>query len=213
MTVAGDLAVQGFSIRGGISEEDLMHTCIRLGTPIAEPRDGVLIKPLRPVDKHSAPLNTLSSRYGTGPFPLHTEAAYWREPPGVLLLYCVNPGEIEQTTLLVDTHGMATTSRAELQTDPWIVAAGRRPFLSSVVTVASDHRILFRFDKDCMRPAVPNSSASSIMKTVIDFANPYAHRWRAGDLLIIDNWRMLHGRSGADGIADGRLLLKILVRR
>ena len=204
------LAQGGFALIGGRRETEILDFARALGTPAAEPRDGVVVKPLRPVVNAAAPENTLSSRYGEGSFPLHTEGAYWRVPPRFLLLFCVDPGECEQVTLLLDGDPLRRDQEnCSLATSPWLVSAGLRSFLSTVV--GSDLRV--RFDRDCMRPTTAlGLLAESKIRGFISSMEPYRHRWRTGDLLIIDNWRTLHGRGGSRQGADTRrLLLKVMV--
>lgn len=214
MSLRSELIANGFVLRHGSREADILRIAAMFGTPVAEPRDGVVVKPLRPVEMGAAPQNTLSSRYGTGCFPLHTEAAYWREPPDFLIFYCVGHGSGRQDTLLLDGDPLARGPGSEaLRTDPWIISAGMRPFLCTVLRQGPTDRLSIRFDRDCMRPATMTSVAKSIVESFVESAKPYSHRWQSGDLLILDNSRMLHGRGAATGVAEGRTLLKVMVKR
>jgi len=213
MSLYSNLTSEGFALRREFSQSDLLNAALTLGTPVAEPRDGVIVKPLRAVAGQAAPTNTLSSRYGAGAFPLHTEAAYWRQPPRFLLLYCVSPGTGEHDTLIQDGDALLHVPEAAvLKADPWMVSAGINPFLCTVLSELDRDRPLIRFDRDCMQPAIRVSSSESVVHSFLGCATPYSHRWQAGDLLIFDNWRILHGRGAAARVDHGRLLLKVMVK-
>src|SRR6266851_134174 len=134
MSLRSDVAANGFGALRDLEEPDIIGIASTFGTLVAEPRDGILVKSLRPVDRRNAPMNTLSSRYGTGPFPLHTEAAYWPEPPHFLMLYCVSAFSGRQDTVMLDGYPLNSVSGAiALRSEPWIVAARRRSFLCTVI--------------------------------------------------------------------------------
>jgi alpha-ketoglutarate-dependent taurine dioxygenase len=41
-------------------------------------------------------------------------------------------------------------------------------------------------------------------------ASPEMHQWQRGNILIIDNWRVLHGRGPSEA-GTGRRLARILI--
>jgi alpha-ketoglutarate-dependent taurine dioxygenase len=55
-------------------------------------------------------------------------------------------------------------------------------------------------------------AAGDLMEAAIERASVVALRWEAGDVAVIDNWRMLHGRA-AGGVRDVgvRTLERVLV--
>lgn len=207
------LSASGFQILRGCQEKDLLGMAATCGVPVAEPRDGILVKPLRPVSASTAPRNTLSARYGQGRFPLHTEAAYWREPPRFVLLFCVDPGDGRQATVLLDADPLVRSQAGHvLNTSPWLVSSGVHPFLSSVVSGVYGRRML-RFDRECMRPLTsPGYAFEAQIEKFIEISVLHHHQWQAGDLLVLDNWRMLHGRGPAAAPSSSRLLLKVMAR-
>ncbi len=60
------------------------------------------IRTIRPQPMNEAKANTLSSRYGMGSFPFHTDVAHWSEPAHFVLLYCEHPGSGARPTHLQD---------------------------------------------------------------------------------------------------------------
>lgn len=206
------ISATGFAVLPSMGAGTLVTVGATLGTPVAEPRDGVLVKPLRPVAAIDAPRNTLSERYGAGAFPLHTEAAYWRCPPRFLLLHCVDPGaDSPQGTIIMDGAPLASGPHAKtLRMEPWVVSAAQSSFLSTIVDTRSRSPVL-RFDRECMRPARLTSPSPAIVEAYIASAPRFVHKWRAGDLLVIDNHRILHGRTAAEESPSTRLLLKMMI--
>ena len=132
---------------------DVLDFASALGRPQPDPRDGVLVKDIRPQPKHTANTNTLSSRYGMGAFPVHTEAAYLHKPPRFLLLYCVQPGRGGRTTILLDGAAISSRLPQVRRSGTWVVKAGRRPFLCDVLWRRAQNRVGIRYDSECLFPA------------------------------------------------------------
>ncbi|WP_420803849.1 TauD/TfdA family dioxygenase [Rhodovulum sulfidophilum] len=68
-----------------------------------------------------------------------------------------------------------------------------------------------RYDPGCLEPLGERGrEALQLVADRITRAHSYALHWRQRDILIIDNWRVLHGRSrSAHG--SGRSLARILI--
>ena len=49
MNIRATLSTRGFALQRQFAESMLLDAASTLGTPVAEPRDGILVKPLRPV--------------------------------------------------------------------------------------------------------------------------------------------------------------------
>ncbi len=65
-----------------------------------------------------------------------------------------------------------------------------------------------------MTPADPSFvDAASILHQALEQAVEVRLDWRANEVIVIDNWRMLHAREdGDDRDVDSRQLQRILVR-
>jgi hypothetical protein len=92
----------------------------------------------------------------------------------------------------------------------FLIKNGRRSFYS---TIAGD-RPYIRFDEGCMvaidRAGKDISNAITASQAR---AEPSEFHWGAGDILAIDNWRVLHGRGRADTHASvDRLILRINIQ-
>jgi alpha-ketoglutarate-dependent taurine dioxygenase len=208
-----DLALDGFAIQDDIDRESLLGLANHFGTPVPDWRVPDLIRDLRPVGTLSAPRHSLAGRYGLGPFPFHTETAYWRRPARFLMLYCVNPGSGDRGTFLCDSReAFLPEELGRMTKDLWVVSRIRKPFLATTAenTIAGT---LFRYDAECMRPAHPRPSdmQEKISSRLAD-ARHVPVEWTQRRLLVVDNHRMLHGRGPSLSADVDRHLLRILVQ-
>jgi alpha-ketoglutarate-dependent taurine dioxygenase len=208
------LQTNGISIVRGIvaTDADLLHIAGWLGAPKAEVRDAVFVKSISPTPSREAPRNTLSEMYGLGQFPLHTDAAYWEAPPRFILFYCIHPGSGQRPTVLVDTRQwrLARPERRALQNEVWVIHRTHKPFLCTH-SIADGHGG-FRVDYECMRPAVRDcTSASKVVASAIAITPKTHVEWQPGDLVVIDNRRMLHGRGKANASDQDRVLKRVLI--
>jgi alpha-ketoglutarate-dependent taurine dioxygenase len=207
-----DLDTQGFVVVQDCPGEQLVAFAQRLGRPSPDTRNPNLVRDLFPRGGSESPSNTLSSRYGTGEFPFHTETAYWGVPARYVLLHCVAPGSGDRPTLILDPLGaMSADDRAILARELWVVRYTRRPFLTTVLD-QSARRALFRYDPACMRPADERGQSSAILARVLREPRAVSIRWRPAMLLLFDNHRLLHGRGAANVGDPDRHLRRVLVK-
>ena len=157
------------------------------------------VQVLTPRHADHAPPNTYIGNFGIQTFPLHTDLAHWFLPPRYFALRCVI-GARHVSTSLVDVKGLiSAVGRLNLLR---ALVRPRRPLnrnrpLLRLLSRREDGIDLFRWDSLFIVPATNKSQG--ICETVADaltsiepievlLQNP-------GDTLILDNWRMLHGRS------------------
>ena len=170
------------------------------------------IQSLSPLPRSTAKPQSLSGRYGLDNFPLHCDTSHWSIPCRFVVLACVNPGEHSAQTALLQMSAVAMSSleRALAHSSVFLIRNGRRSFYS---TVFSSTRTFARMDPGCMIPL--NSDGRHVM-ALFDYQRNLQRvstvAWHPGDIVVIDNWRCLHGRVGAVGAADTRLLLRMLIR-
>lgn len=148
--------------------------------------------------------NSYSGLYGLGAFPLHTDCAHWLEPPRYILLRCV-VGSPDVSTVLVDSRPI--TEDIGPRALRKILVRPRRPHngyrrLMSLLDIMQCGMPRIRWDEVFIEPASQSAregfehlrdTIKRSPKIAIALKNP-------GDTLIIDNWRILHGRSE---IVDG----------
>ncbi|WP_338834581.1 TauD/TfdA family dioxygenase [Bradyrhizobium septentrionale] len=182
-----------------------------LGNPITG-RAGKRIEPLAPTKQVSANAKSLSVVHGLGSFPIHTDGAHRLQPPRFVVLVCTSPGTSPVPTTLIRFRDLqiSESERERLEVAPFLVRNGRRSFYS---TICSPSRTFIRFDAGCMMPqgAESEASASLIAHRADEIGFTLVH-WRTGDVLVLDNWNVLHGRGlGAAEASNDRKLLRVSV--
>ncbi|HYG63199.1 MAG TPA: TauD/TfdA family dioxygenase [Thermoanaerobaculia bacterium] len=206
------LVCDGYCVLNNVDAEALLPIARELGHPHFDPRDRVLVKDIRPQPVAVANANTLSSRYGMGAFPLHTEAAYLPRPPRFLLLYCVRPGSGGRTTILLDAAKVFSRISCRRRLGTWVVKAGRRPFLCHALWGSPPKDFGIRYDRECLFPRGPAAQAEDqLISDFISRSTPTKIVWTEKKLLVVDNLRMLHGRGEANDDDRDRWLKRVLV--
>jgi hypothetical protein len=73
-------------------------------------------------------------------------------------------------------------------------------------------QMLLRYDLACMRPASKRGKLmAERLEALIASSAPERLSWERGQLLVIDNYRMLHARGPAVVTDKDRVLIRILV--
>ncbi|MGY4503782.1 hypothetical protein ACVWYH_007739 [Bradyrhizobium sp. GM24.11] len=173
-------------------------------------RAGAVKEIVRPQTSDEAHPRSLSARYGLSALPFHAELSHRPRPCRYLLLGCIDPGSPSAVTMLLDwrTLGFSPEELHLLESAPILVRAGRCPFYS---TLLPPDRAFLRYDPGCLE-AVDQRGKAVLRLIVYRLArgSPKTHEWRRGDILIIDNWRVLHGR-GPSEFDSGRRLARLLI--
>ncbi len=190
----------------------LLYLANELGTPKVDPRHPYPIRPLSPQPIEKANPNTLSSRYGLSSFPFHTDAAHWRTPAQILLLYCVQPGSGHRKTYLIDflQWKLSDGDRHLLCTSIWR-SRHLKAFLCTAME-SEDNSPRIRYDPGCMMPFSESANdARVILQRSIESSSLIQIDWSEKKLLILNNTRILHAR-GASLVPDtDRVLERILI--
>jgi alpha-ketoglutarate-dependent taurine dioxygenase len=184
-----------------------------LGTPVPVRRGGPIVQELRPMSNDQAHPRSLSAVHGSGAFPMHTDGAHHQVPPRYLVMRCADPGQGSRPTLVADwrTLRFSDADLRVLRRAVFAISGGARPFLASIIT---DHRdgTAVRFDAGCMRPAHSSfRPAATLVEAAVALAAVSEIFWKAGEGLIIDNWRCFHARGTAVAPDPVRLLERITV--
>lgn len=185
---------------------------LRLGVP-EKLGAGPAVHRLSPTAREEAPPNTYSGAYGLSCFPLHTDLAHWQVPPRYLALRCVRGFE-EVPTLVLDGRrvvnqlGADRLGRALVQ--PRRVLLGRRSLLPLYDRSIS----LLRWDERYIVPAIPAAAeAMDAFRAILTGAVPVrVPLCRQGDTLVLDNWRVLHGRAAVPLEALHREIDRVYLR-
>ncbi|RYF41094.1 MAG: hypothetical protein EOO38_21100, partial [Cytophagaceae bacterium] len=188
-------------------EDQVIHLAKQLGTP-----RGTRISSTRQTDtlnvltQKQAIRNSQSSRFGTGYFPYHTDAAHWASPGRYVIMACRNTTSTRATCLIPATPIISQIGSRNLQTSIFKTINGQRSFYAS--PLSSDSAI-FRFDTACMKPL--DEASHSVQNAIISYAQettPVRIHWGTGDVLIFDNWRMMHAREQGLGIHEHREIIR-----
>lgn len=206
-SLASELRREGFCLRRGfergVSTLDLARaigTIVDLGEVL--PGAGIpTVQTLRPRSAVDGSPREYSGHYGLGAFPLHTDLAHWAAPPHYFLLRCVVgcsdvPTRIAAWSPILDFLGESLLRRA-------VFAARRHRVGSSglVRAMSGDgSSLILRWDPIFIKPLNRDArllvSAMSVVgsyQQVLDVPLE-----QPGDTLVVDNWRMLHGRANVD---------------
>lgn len=192
--------------------EQLLAMASSLGTPAATRSGGSLCDTLLPTETNGAKPRSLSKLHDVGELPLHNDTAHWLSPCRYVMLACVSPGSGSRPTLLLDTRRLPLDEHqiSLFQSTPLRVTNGRNSFFSTILSKA---RPFVRFDPGCMTATTPDGAeALAVLSrhTWPDFIETV--HWDAGTVVVVDNWRVLHGRGHADCPDPDRKLLRISIR-
>jgi len=145
-------------------------------------------------------------------FPLHTDESFCAIPARWVLLHCWrhDPDGGESTFARVDELAAALNTRRFEQQFTLPYPIGDRPLIGA--------NSMLRFNaaevegEIAMRRRLPSQEERQLMERVDSIFNAHAIRFRLapGDLLVIDNHRVAHGRSAFDPLS-GRLLKRLRV--
>lgn len=178
-----------------------------LGQPIVA-KNGIVeeVSPHRMEDSNP---NSLSGKYGLDDFPLHCDTSHWIVPCRYILLACKKASDVPVSTKLLDTRDMnlSSSDKRLVLSSVFLIKNGRKSFYSSILSSSRD---FIRLDPGCMY-ALDDDSKKAMeiysytkQKDLVKEIN-----WRIGDILIIDNWRVLHGRRSSPNL--DRALMRVRV--
>lgn len=208
------LTEQGWAIVDCVSDEAQVSLALGLGTPRVSPAAGQLTQLLSVCDQTEARMNSLSSRYGRGGFPLHSDLAHRRIPPRFVLLRSAGRSN-KRPTLLLDSQRLRLCQKdiEALELDVWWVGGGRVRFLTNVRnTTMLPGRCIFRLDREIMRPLRKDSRSQEVVQELVN-RQSLIEQVIVGEkeCLVIDNWRVLHGRGVEPVGESGRALIRVFV--
>lgn len=199
-----------YSYDGHDLERHLLHVAASLGTPTIGREKKAVTERIRPMNEQKARTSSLSRRFGFNALPLHTDTAHWIEPSRFVVLGCSNAGLRESRTLLADSRSLKFSDAEwnETAKATYRVLNGRHSFFAPIF---GPEKQFCRFDEGCMDP-VDNLSTEVMRKISYLFKNGPLEEisWQRGKVLIIDNWRMLHGRTAVSQKEDQRELIRVM---
>jgi L-asparagine oxygenase len=205
-----EIEEKGFVVLSNTLQNDLIGLATMLGELRTDPRSPEPIRDIRPQSISVAKPNTLSTRYGTGKFPFHTDTAHWEMPARYLMLYCVSAGQGQRPTHLQDTEAWQYPLKMSALSEVW-KSGHVRPTLCTVGTIING-KFEVRFDEACMSPMT--GSAEKLKKNVaeqINRSDVIDINWVDGMLLILNNRRSAPARGSPRRPDPDRLIRRILI--
>jgi len=149
----------------------------------------------------------------------HTDGTYSHDAPGLQLLLCVDYEAEGGESIMVDGARIAAELKARqpqihddltrigvtgLYKGDGVMLRARRPILRLDETGRLAQVTFNNYDRDTVRLADDDMRALYAGIRAFDsMANDPAYQWRytlaPGDMLVFDNWRVLHGRGAFSG--------------
>jgi alpha-ketoglutarate-dependent taurine dioxygenase len=138
---------------------------------------------------------------------MHFDGVHLRIPPRLVVLFCVQNTE-ERPTLVVSWQNVVNgfSDVRALEREVFWLRNGRYSFMDSIL---DRDRQFVRLDPGCMIPAT--RGAGDVMRDTLRFAQqakPDQICLHPGEVLILDNWRVMHGR-GLPRCEGERTLLRL----
>jgi len=211
LAISGWCVVDSTASTEGDLSEDIRDIAEQIGE-IVPGRGRQLVERIIPYKAETSYAGSLSSAYGLAPLPLHMDTAHWPIPCRYLVMACVAVGPTPTPTVLLDSRRiqMSEPEATVLNNAVFLVRNGRQSFYGSI---RSSDRSFLRVDPGCMYPLSPDGEiALSLFRADRHVDICYCHDWKVGQILILDNWRILHGRGLSEQTEPGRILLRAMVK-
>jgi hypothetical protein len=213
MLSRSELKARGWtSVTGIASRAAFIELACSIGRPLHSPT-GELVRELTPTRSANAPRGTLSDAYSTGPFPLHTDTAFWPVPSKYVVLRAL--GDIRRRTTVLTFADLFREGAPDLgalaDRSIWLVRTPSGSFHCSM-KFRSRNATGWRLDGQCMFPI--NDAAHKVQEMLrpllsgnrMDYIN-----WNGNMAVVLCNWEVLHGRGPSPPNECGRILERIYV--
>jgi hypothetical protein len=155
------------------------------------PLNGEVTQKLIPLDRGAVSSRSFTSRFGRELFPLHTDTAFWIRPARFVVFFMENASCTATNVLSVqDSECLVEFCR---KTNPVFTRQTTRGIIYSRPWTENDGGRLV-YDPCYMRPE--NQSARDFEGALNDLlVSAKRICWPGRKALVIDNWRVLHGRE------------------
>lgn len=165
------------------------------------------VQTLIPRESSDLDPHTYGGVYGLNEFPLHSDYAHWGSPPRFLILRCVRGSPSVSTYLLsaseILEHAGEFAERAVVVPRK---TNDERKLCPMPVCFRDGADTGLRWDYLFLKPM--NQAAIRVgesIQAIQEIQRTKVYLSDLGDTLLIDNWRMLHGRSSVPHAARRRL--------
>lgn len=191
------------------AEAQLVEIVSQLGLSPQPTRRNSIVDRLTVFAREKARPRSLSEHFGRGRFPFHTDLAHWRVPCRYVFLACTSE-RASQPTELIPWDDLSTHSDLmRLVSDAvFLVRNGRASFYAPIT---HDGSPFIRLDPGCMCPA--NRAArrfNSVYQSIVEGVSSTMVYWEPGDLVLLDNWRLVHARGApSQSLESPRMLIRV----
>lgn len=169
-----------------------------------------LTQTLTPRLKENEFPNTYSGNFGLNEFPLHTDLAHWYIPPRYFLLRCIEPASEVFTHILDRQKVLQGESEEKLSRSHFMP---RKTLDRSANLLKLMSGGLFRWDSVFLKPT--NKLAEELKQRIEERINSIKPESisldNPGKCLLIDNWRVLHGRSVVGTNSMNRIFERVYI--
>lgn len=187
------------------SDETLLALASSFGKVVPGAR-GEMVQTLPAREKGNGPKGSFSYVVGYEQFPWHTDTAYWDVPARFLLLASEKASSCATTYQSFDDikNGIADFDYLMARAVYLMDVPGERRYVSPCFDFLG--RSGYRLDFHIYKPM--NMEAENLMRLVGMMLEKSYHRhlWTGKNVVVMDNWRMIHGREAA--IEDKNRILK-----
>jgi L-asparagine oxygenase len=156
------------------------------------------VQSLKPRSTAEGNQSQYSGNYGFCAFPLHTDLAHWAVPPRYLLMRCI-VGSTDVFTNILHWSHVIDMVRMDVLQKAVFTARKRRPGHSGLFRALShdEQSRILRWDPLFLKPLNQHARTLSSLMLNLDWTRTVTNILleQSGDALLIDNWKMLHGRS------------------
>lgn len=164
--------------------------------------NGQNIQALTPRARGLAQSPSFSQNFGYGRFPLHTDTAFWEVPARYVVLYMPEASNVD--TVVLPSSAIRELLLRYKRLNPIFVRKTVSGHRYSTPWFGPDSNFIV-FDPCYMRPA--NKAALHFCETVEEyFDHSKKVTWTGSKMIVLDNWRTLHGRMSAQ--SDDRVLFR-----
>jgi len=199
-------------VTGITSPSELLCLAKSIGRPVPSPT-GQLIKRLTPVLQRGARAGTLSATYETGSFPLHTDTAFWPIPCRYVVMRAF--GDCRRPTTILSFSDLLQDATPEIHAlidrSVWRVRTQSRGFYCSF-RFRGKESSGWRYDQTCMHPV--NKAAFVLHDRLLGLpgcSHVETLEWTGDLAIVLDNWKVLHGRGPEPPEERLRILERIYV--
>jgi len=215
LVLGDDLESRGWCriAAGSAGEPDVLVAVDLIAESLGQPaggRAGADRETLTPRTRAQSHARSQSASHGLGALPVHVELSHRLVPCRYVVLGCMDPGRPTCATTTVEwrSAGFTPDETRLLKAAPLLIRNGRASFYSTALP--ADGRFL-RWDAECVEPVdARGREAVEVLMRRLSSLTAERHLLEAGEILVIDNWRLLHGREAAR-VDSGRRLMRRLV--